>query len=249
MNGMTDELLARLAERANDPKRRYMTAAEDESRIELPVAEIERREEEWTRRNLARSNALLGKEMGPQQLKRYVDEWRASRDAMRDQMNAQMREWGQTPPKTKSLLETESYFGVSSEPPGAKPLQSPPSESDWKALERLAERAMPKDIKRLYTVADGGFGPGFKGLNSLKLIEAGTEDFRRRGPDYCGTFEYPNAYLHIATAELDYHYDLETGRIISSNSHWDEEGKEISEIYEVAFETLAEMMEDWLSRS
>lgn len=249
MNSLTDELLARVAERASDPKRRYMTAVEDESGVDLPVAEIERREEEWTRSLIVRSSALEGKEMVPEDVERYMDEWRVSRDAMRDQMDAQMRAWGQTPPKTKSLIETEQHFRTSSEPPGAKPLQRPPSESDWKALEQIAERPVPEELKRLYTVSDGGFGPGFTGLNPVQLIRAGCEDFRRRGPDYCGTVDYPNAYLHLATADLDYHYDLDTGRIISSNSHWEDEGLEAHQIYDVAFGTLAEMMEDWLSRS
>lgn len=43
---MTDELFAKISERARDPRRRYMKAAEDEARIELPVEKIERREEE-----------------------------------------------------------------------------------------------------------------------------------------------------------------------------------------------------------
>lgn len=248
MSSMTDELLAMVTERANDPKRRYRKAAEDEARIELPVAEIERREEEWTRRFVVRSNALEGKEMAPEDVERYMEEWRVSRDAMRDQLDAQMRAWGQTPPKTKSLIETEHYFRVSSEPPGAKPLVLPPSESDWKALERVAGRSVPEELKRLYTVSDGGFGPGFTGLNSVQLITAGCEDFRRRGPDYCGTVDYPIAFLPLAAADLDYHYDLDTGRIISSNSRWEDQGLGAHQIYDVAFHTLAEMMEDWLSR-
>lgn len=249
MDGLTDELLARIAERAHDPRRRYMTAAEDEARVELSVVEIERREEEWTRRLVARSHAQEGKELAREEVERHMEEWRASRDAMRDQMNAQMRSWGQTPPETKSLIETDSYFRVSSEPPGAKPLRQPPSESDWKALEKVADRPVPADLKRLYSISDGGFGPGFTGLNPVHLISAGSEDFRRRGPDYCGSVAYPSAFLHLAAAELDYHYDLDTNRIISSNSRWEDQGLEAHHIYEVAFENLAEMMEDWLSRS
>ena len=249
MDDLTDELLAKIAERANDPRRRYMTAAEDEARVELPVAEIELREEEWTRRLVVQSHARQGKELAPEEVEQHMDEWRASRDAMRDQMYEQMRSWGQTPPETKTLIETDSYFRVSSEPPGAKQLQPAPSEGDWKALEEVAGRPLPAGLKSLYSVSDGGFGPGFTGLNPVYLIGAGTEDFRRRGPDYCGTLEYPDAFLHLATAELDYHYDLDTGRIISSDSHWEDQGLEAHQIYEVAFENLAEMMEDWLSRS
>jgi len=35
MSEISDELLARIAERAADPNRRYMTAAEGQSRIEF----------------------------------------------------------------------------------------------------------------------------------------------------------------------------------------------------------------------
>lgn len=249
MNGMTDELLARLAARANDPLRRYMTAAEDEARVELPISEIEKREEAWTRRLLVRSNAREGREMAPEDIERHMDEWRVRRDSMRSHMEEQMRAWGNTPPETMSLSETEHHFKMSSEPPGAKPLRTPPSESDWNVLEQMAGRPVPEDLKRLYTVSDGGFGPGFTGLNSVQQIKAGCEAFRRNGPDYCGTVDYSDAYLPIANADLDYHYDLDTGRIISSNSHWGNEGLDVHQIYDVAFGSLAEMMEDWLSRS
>lgn len=246
---MTDELLARIAERARDPKRRYMTAAEDEARIDLPVEEIEQREEEWTRRLLARSAADRGEEMSAEEVERSMDEWRASRDAGRNAIEAQMRAWGQTPPKTKSFIETEHHIGASSKPPGAAPLQPPPAESDWKALEQIAGRSVPEDLKRLYTISDGGFGPGFTGLNTVQLIGAGCEDYRRRGPDYCGTVLYPESFIPLATERLDYHYDLDTGRIISSNQNWENEGLEPEDIYDIAFQSLAAMMEDWLSRS
>lgn len=246
---MTDELLARIAERARDPKRRYMQAAEDEARIELPVEEIERREEEWTRRLLARSAAANGKEMSAEDVERSIDEWRAKRDADRRAMEAQMLAWGQTPPKTRSFIETEHYIGASSKPPGATPLQPPPTEHNWKALEQIVGRPIPEDLKRLYTISDGGFGPGFTGLHTVQLIGSFYEDYRRRGPDYCGTVVYPESYIPLATEMLDYHYDLDTGRIISSNQNWDNDGLEPEDIYAVAFQSLGEMMEDWLRRA
>lgn len=249
MEKMTDELLAKIAERARDPKRRYMKAAEDEARIELPIEEIERREEEWTRRNLAQSATATGEEMSAEDVERYMDEWRAGRDAVRRDIEAQMRAWGQTPPKTKSFIETEHYIRASSEPPGARPLQPAPTESDWKALEKIAGRPAPEDLKRLYRISNGGFGPGFTGLNTVQLIRAGCEDFRRRGPDYCGTLVYPESFIPLATEMLDYHYDLDTGRIISSNQNWENEGLDAEDVYDVAFQSLAAMMEDWLRRT
>lgn len=249
MEDMTAKLLARIAERARDPMRRYMKAAEDEARIELPVEEIERREEEWTRRLLARSTAANGQEILAEDVERCMDEWRASRDAARLAMEAQMQAWGRTPPKTRSFIETEHYVGASSEPPGAKPLQRPPHESDWKALEQIVGRPVPGDMKRLYTISDGGFGPGFTGLNTVRMISNACEDFRRRGPDYCGTVSYPDSFIPLATEMLDYHYDLDTGRIISSNQNWENDGLAPEDIYYIAFQSLAAMMEDWLRRT
>lgn len=228
--------------------RRYMKAAEDEARVELPVEEIDRREEEWTRRNLARSAAASGREMSSEDIERCIDEWRLSRDATRRAMEAQMRAWGQTPPKTRSFIETEDYVGASSEPPGAKPLVPPPTEADWTALEQIVGHAIPEDLKRLYTVSDGGFGPGFTGLHTVQLIGSSCEDYRRRGPDYCGTVVYPDSFIPLASERLDYHYDLATGRIISSNQNWENEELEPEDIYDIAFQSLAEMMEDWLRR-
>ncbi|WP_338501298.1 SMI1/KNR4 family protein [Sphingomonas kaistensis] len=245
MREMTDELLARIAAKAADPKRRYMKAAEDEARIILPVEEIERREEAWTRRNLIKSAAARGQEMSAEEVEGYLAEWRASREAARLAMEAQMRAWGQTPPATRSFIETDTHIGVSSDPPGAKPLQPPPTESDWKELEQIVGRAMPEDLKTLYTISDGGFGPGFSGLHPVQKIGSYCEDFRRRGPDYCGTITYPASFVPLATEVLDYHLDLDTGRIISSNQNWDNDGLDAEDIYDIAFQSLAEMMENW----
>jgi hypothetical protein len=257
MTQMTDELLARIAERAADPNRRYMTAAEDQSRVELPVDEIEGRFEEWHARNEERAReAALRDGMTPEEYEENVRLNKAlqgqsgnSQSFALGLIQAQMRAWGQSPPSKMSFVETDGHIGASTQPPGAKPLGSPPSEADWMELERIVGRPMPDDLKRLYSIADGGFGPGFAGLNPLHLIGSFHEDFRRRGPDYCGTIEYPASFLPIAGETLDYHYDLDTGRIISSNQDWDNDGLEPEDIYDIAHQNLADMMEDWLERS
>jgi hypothetical protein len=249
MEELTDELLARIAERAEDPKRRYAKAAEDEARIELTIEEIDRREEEFTRKTLVRSAAANGEEMSAEDVERHMDGWRTSRNAARRAMEDQMRAWGQTPPKTMSFIETENYVGASSDPPGAKPLQAPATKDDWEALEHVVGRSTPNDLKRLYTISDGGFGPGIRGLNAVQLICSAYEDYRRRGPDYCGTVVYPESFIPLAFELLDYHYDLETGRIVSSNQNWENDGLEPEDIYDIAFPSLAAMMEDWLERS
>jgi len=220
MTEMTDELLAHIAERAADPNRRYMTAAEDQTAVELPTEEIRRRFDE-------------------------VDD--TAGDAFRA-MQDKMREWGFDIRKM-SFVERDDSIGASTKPPGSAPLAAPPSESDWARLEQIVERPVPEELRRLYSISDGGFGPGFTGLNTVQQIGAFCEDLRRRGPDYCGTIAYPDSFIPIASETLDYHYDLDTGRIISSNQDWDNDGLEAEDIYDIAFQNLAAMMEDWLQRS
>lgn len=247
MEEMSDELLQRIRVRASNPTRRYLLAAEHESRVELPVEEIERREEEWTRRSLARSLAASGSAMTAEEIERCMDEWQTSRQATRRAMEAQMQAWGQPPPRVQSVIETEDHFGVSSDPPGAKPLVPPPDKGDWAQLVALVGQEMPEDLLRLYSISDGGFGPGFTGLLPVELIARTCEDLRHRGPGYCGSIIYPDSFIPIAAEKLDYHYDLETGRIISSNQNWENDGLDVQEIYDNAFQSLTAMMEDWVA--
>lgn len=218
---MSDELLARIAERATDPDRRYMYAAEDQSAIEVPTDEIQSRFDD------------VGKESG--------DAFRMMQDKMRD--------WGFDLPKMSLVERDDGSFSASAKAPGAIPLVPPPSDADWEKLEDIVGRPLPEDLKRLYSISDGGFGPGFDGLNPVQRIGAYHQDYRRRGPDYCGTIDYPASFIPIANEMLDYHYDLDTGRIISSDQDWDNHGLEKEDIYDIAFQSLTAMMEDWLNRS
>jgi hypothetical protein len=228
MTEMTDDLLARIRERAADPLRRYMMASEDQSRVELPTDEIQRRFDE---RDQAEIEA--GREPGLG----HGDLFRMMQD--------KMREWGHNPDKMSFIERADGTMGASTNPPGATPLSQPPSEQDWEELERLTGRSIPHDLRRLYSIADGGFGPGFTGLKPVESIGASRKDLLRRGPDYCGTIAYPDSFLPIAEEMLHYHYDLDTGRIISSDQDWENHGLEPEDVYDIAFQSLAAMMEHW----
>ena len=195
---------------------------------------------------MSRTKGADGRPLSEDAIERHLQEWKASRDETRRIMDEQTRAWGLVPPATKTLFETESVFRVSSDPPGAKPLMPPPSPEDWKSLERKLEREVPKDFKRIYSIADGGFGPGFTGLKSVADIGHAYDDLRRRGPDYCGTIPYPAHLLPIASGLLDYHLDMNDGSIVSTNERWVEDGGNPADIYVPAFDSLATMMEDWL---
>lgn len=221
MSEISDDLLRRIAERASDSKRRYMTAAEDDSRVSLPVEEIE---------------------------KKFRDFSPEAGDVFRE-MQSRLRASGHAKPTMSFVQRPDGTVGASSEPPGAKPLEAPPSDSDWDELEQICGWAIPDDLKRLYSIADGGFGPGFTGLNSVQGIGSTYEDFRRRGPDFTGEIHYPESFLPIANAVLDYHYDVETGRIISSDQDWENHELEMEDVYDIAYQSLAAMMENWLQSS
>lgn len=251
MTGLNDHMIRRIAERAAEPQRRYMTAAEDESRVELPVEEIDRRFDEFDAkireqaREAALRDGMTAEEFGRNaEANREIDQH--GHDPRR-MIEEQMRAWGQTPPTTMSFIETGGHISASSRPPGAKPLSPPPGDGEWLRLEQIVGRAMPDDLKRLYSIADGGFGPGFTGLYDLQMVGSVYEDFRRRGPDYCGTITYPASFVPIAGEMLDYHYDLDTGRIISSDQDWLNHELEKEDIYDIAFPDLAAMMEHWLT--
>lgn len=218
MTQLSPDLLARIADRARDPQRRYMMAAEDERAVSLPVDQIQQK---------------------------FAEDSPEAEEVFR-QMEARMAAMGFNMP-TMSFVDSGGAKSASSEPPGARPLAAPPGDDGWAALERIAGAPIPDDLKQLYTVADGGFGPGYHGLNKVQLIGSFCEDFRRRGPDYCGTIIYPKSFLPIAGETLDYHYDLDTGRIISSNQDWQERGLEVEDVYDIAFADLAAMMEHWLA--
>ena len=218
MTHLSPDLIARIADRARDAQRRYMMAAEDETAVLLPTDQIQQK---------------------------FAEDSSEAGDVFR-QMQARMAAMGFNMP-SMSFVDSGGAKSASSEPPGAKPLAPPPGDDDWAELERIAGAPIPDDLKQLYAIADGGFGPGYKGLNTVQLIASWCEDFRRRGPDYCGTIIYPDSFLPIAGETLDYHYDLDTGRIISSNQDWQNDGLEAEDIYDIAFADLAAMMEYWLA--
>ncbi len=159
-----------------------------------------------------------------------------------------MKDWG-FPLPAMTFNQADGHMSASSEPPGVKPLPEPAMRSSWRPLEAKLGRDIPEELMRLYTIADGGFGPGFHGLHPIDRIDSYRDDFLRRGPDYCNSIDYPPTYLPLASEERDVHYDLDSGRIISSNEYWtEEEDASADRIFQPAFGNLAAMMEEWLAR-
>jgi hypothetical protein len=220
MASLSQDVLARVAERARDPMRRYRLAAEDGGGVTLPVEQIQQRFDD---------NPLGGGEAF-------------------QMMQEQMKRWGMSMP-SMTFNDAGGHISASSDQPGVKPLPDPATRSSWRTLEAKLGRDIPEELMRLYTIADGGFGPGFHGLNTIRQIDSNRDDFLRRGPDYCNSVDYPPTFLPLASEERDFHYDLGSGRIISSNEYWtEEEDASADRIYQPAFDSLTAMMEEWLAR-
>lgn len=219
MARLQQDLIARIAQRAQDPRRRYLLAAEDESGVALSMSEIERK--------LDQSNSHAAEAL---QL-----------------VLKQMKHRGLNLPRMTLVDRADGVISASSQARGAKPLAPPPAKADWQELETIMGRAVPEELKELYTIADGGFGPGARGLYPVRQIASAYQDLRRRGPDYCGTIDYPQGFLPIAEEKLQYHYCVETGHIVTSNQDWENDGLPATQIFEVAFPTLADMMKAWLA--
>lgn len=249
MTGLSDNLLHQLSERARDPRRRYESAAEDDMAEELTIGEVDNRTREWTEDLVRRAAEQSSERLSQEELERRVKASMDQRQSILDRVLAQRSAWGHPPPTSLSFIQSEGHIGASTRPPGATALPPPADIEDWEFLQRTTALPIPPDLRQLYGIADGGFGPGFQGLYSVRQIATNCLDLRRRGPDYCNSIGYPQSYLPIAESSLTYHYDTETGLIISSNQNWANEDLDPEDILQVAFQSLAEMMESWLARS
>ena len=117
----------------------------------------------------------------------------------------------------------------------------------WGPLESATGHAVPGDLRDLYTVADGGFGPGIgEGLNPLARVVSEYEDLRRRGPGYTGEAEWPHAYLPICDTTGPVSYDLATGAIVAFNDYWYDDDLAIEDAFTQVAPDLTGWLREWL---
>ena len=127
-------------------------------------------------------------------------------------------------------------------------LPAPPDEASLARAEQEIGRALPQELQQLYSIADGGFGPG-EGLFPLKELVSRYVDMTREPFGPLGQ-DWPANLLPIF--ELDpvlLCLDLATGAMTA----WDPEeieDEESEEDWQRSFKpdepTLATLMEKWL---
>jgi len=133
-------------------------------------------------------------------------------------------------------------------PAGPQPLRSPPGEQALADAERMIGRPLPDDLRQLYAIGDGGFGPGGGLFPLAELVERYGE--LTRDPYGPAGQDWPKNLLPLFDENpvLDC-IDLGSGEIVA----WDPEEIEDEsndEDWQRSFKpehpSLAAMLEEWL---
>ncbi len=166
----------------------------------------------------------------------------------------QMHEWGQTmPPMHVTRYENGSIRTSSVYEPGL-PLARPAAAQAIAEIETMIGRPLPADLRSMYAIADGGWGPGIaftighgRGFQSLRTIGETLADLRRRGPGYTGEAEWPAHLLPFADRTGPISYNLETGEIVAFNDYYYDDGQTIDQAFTVVYPSLEAWLRVWVA--
>lgn len=175
-------------------------------------------------------------------------------DIFRDILG-KMAEWGHPNPTFHVTRGPNGEIGASTEDRDAYPLAPPAGAADLRALEAAVGRELPDDLRQMWAIADGGWGPGVSyttghgpGLHSASGVLAELNDLRRRGPGYTGETEWPANLLPLSDGGRGMiSYDLESGQIVAFNDYWyDEDIERIEDAFSVSHLSLGEWLAEWV---
>jgi hypothetical protein len=164
----------------------------------------------------------------------------------------QMQAWGQPMPEMFLSVDAHGNRSASSDSPDY-PLAAPASEEDLARLETRIGRPLPEDLRQMFAIADGGWGPGYAftagygpGLMSASGVIAELDDLDRRGPGYTGEYPWPAHYLPLTDCIGTTAYDLDTGEIVQWDDHWYDHDKTADEAFAVSHPSLQDFLQEWL---
>lgn len=226
MAELSPALVARIADRVRDPKTRHDVQPGTSAGIVSDPAEMARMFDA----------SMPG---GSQAFQMMID---------------QMKSWGQQMPAMHVTRRDDGGLSASSEDPNAQRLAAPAAEVAVAEVERLIGRQLPADLRQLYAIADGGWGPGIaytpghgSGFYSLAGVANTLEDLRRRGPGYTGEAEWPARLLPIADTTGPVSYDLSNGAIVAFDDYYYDRDLAIDEAFSPIYPNLAAWLEAWLA--
>lgn len=217
------------------------------------VAALTARIADPQRRQFRREGQKLGSFDNPEELFRLMDEDSPEGSTPFRDVVAQMNQWGQPMP-TMHVIKTDAGLSASSTNQDDITLAAPASEQSLAALEKLTGRPLPEDLRQMWGIADGGWGPGYSytighgaGLHSVEGCGMELEDLRRRGPGYTAEMDWPANLLPLTDGGHGMvSYDLDTGRIVTFDDYWYDHDITIQEAFAVTHLTLAEFLQEWL---
>ncbi|WP_156170040.1 SMI1/KNR4 family protein [Aurantiacibacter luteus] len=225
----------------------------------LPQALIEMLEDRIAdprRRQFGGEKTVHGHTSDPDAIRKFMSEGRqddgtGGPDPF-DLIRQQMANWGQSMPEMFLSTDANGNRSASSSNPDT-PLARPASKADLAALEKRIGRPLPEDLRQMFGIADGGWGPGFShteghgpGLNSVRGMISELDDLERRGPDYCGEGVWPMHFVPLTENFGPAAYDLDTGQVWQWDEHYYDHDKTVAEAWSVSHASLADFLSDWL---
>ncbi|MBL0914196.1 MAG: SMI1/KNR4 family protein [Sphingopyxis sp.] len=215
------------------------------------IAMIRERIADPNRRNAHPPAWVVGSTNDPQQVSDFLNRSGEGDDPLRG-IFAQRASWGLPPARMHLIQYPDGSRGASSDS-GEYPLAPPASEADLAALEARIGRPMPEDLRQMFGIADGGWGPGDAftpdygpGIMSIERLLQEWADLERRGPGYVGESAWPANLLPFADTGGILSYDLATGTIVQFDDHWYDHDKAIEEAFEPSHASLSDFLQQWM---
>ena len=147
-----------------------------------------------------------------------------------------------------TMMGPGGMMSMGNMPSGPQPLAPPPSEAELAGAEKAIGRALPAEVRQLYAIGDGGFGPGEGLMSVAELVdryrELTDEPYGPAGQDW------PKNLLPLFDENPVLScIDLETGEMIA----WDPEEIEDEDSdadwqrsFKPEHPSLAALMAQWL---
>ena len=175
-----------------------------------------------------------------------------STSAAWDSVMRQMTAWGQQLPEMRLASDAHGNRSASTESPRL-PLAPPATDEEIARLENRIARPLPEDLRQMFCIANGGWGPGYSytvghgpGILSTDGVIAELDDLERRGPGYTGEMAWPANLLPLTDLGGTVSYDLETGEIVQWDDHWYDHDKKITQAFAVSHPSLQDFLQEWL---
>ena len=149
-----------------------------------------------------------------------------------------------------TMMGPGGLMNMGGAPAGPQPLAPPPGDDELKQAEAAIGRPLPDDVKQLYAIGDGGFGPGDGLLPLAQLVERYRElTHEPYGP---AGQDWPKNLLPLFDENPVLScIDLDSGQVVA----WDPEEIEDEDSdedwqrsFKVEHPSLSVLMAEWLGR-